>query len=42
MKECLVYRFIDGRITEVDEFQYDQAAFDEAFSHAAVAALLAR
>jgi ketosteroid isomerase-like protein len=42
MKECLVYRFTNGRITEVDEFQYDQAAFDEAFSHAAVAALLAR
>jgi hypothetical protein len=42
MKECLVYRFVNGRVAEVDEFQYDQAAFDEAFSHAAVAALLAR
>lgn len=37
MKECLVYRFREGRIVEVDEFQYDQAGFDEVFSHDAIA-----
>ncbi|MEV8546463.1 nuclear transport factor 2 family protein [Streptomyces sp. NPDC051572] len=37
MKECLVYRFRDGRIVEVDEFQYDQAGFDEVFSPDAIA-----
>jgi ketosteroid isomerase-like protein len=36
MKECLIYRFEAGRVIEVDEFQYDQAAFDEAFSQEAV------
>lgn len=40
MKECLVFRFREGRIVEVEEFQHDQAAFDAAFSRAAVAALL--
>jgi uncharacterized protein len=38
MKECLVYRFERGKIVEVDEFQFDQAGFDDAFSPAAVAA----
>ena len=33
LKECLVYRFVDGRIVEVDEFQFDQRSFDAAFGH---------
>jgi ketosteroid isomerase-like protein len=41
MKECLVYRFRDGRIVEVDEFQFDQAAFDEAFSPETIAIAIA-
>jgi ketosteroid isomerase-like protein len=40
MRECLVFRFDGERIVEVDEFQHDQLAFDQAFSRAAVAALL--
>jgi uncharacterized protein len=32
MKECLVYRLRDGKVVEVDEFQYDQAAFDATFT----------
>jgi ketosteroid isomerase-like protein len=42
MKECLVYRVVDDLVVEVDEYQADQAAFDAAFSHAAVAAAQAR
>lgn len=42
LKECLVYRVIDGQVTEVDEFQHDQAAFDAAFAPAAVADLPAQ
>jgi uncharacterized protein len=41
MKECLVYRFQNGRIVEVDEYQFDQAGFDEAFSSEAIAAATA-
>lgn len=37
MKECMVYRIADGQIVEVDEFQYDAHAFDEAFTDAASA-----
>jgi ketosteroid isomerase-like protein len=42
LRECLVYRIADGRVIEVDEFQFDGAAFDEAFSEDAVAAATAR
>lgn len=38
MKECMVYRFRDGKVVEVDEFQFDQATFDEVFSASVVAA----
>jgi len=38
LRECLVYRIADGRIVEVDEFQSDERAFDEAFSEKAVQA----
>lgn len=40
LKECLIFRFEAGQIVEVDEFQYDQAAFDAAFSPEVVAAVL--
>jgi ketosteroid isomerase-like protein len=36
LKECLVYRFRDGQVVEVDEFQADQRAFDEVFAAAPV------
>jgi ketosteroid isomerase-like protein len=42
LRECLVYRIRDGRIVEVDEFQSDVRAFDEAFSVSAVEAAVAR
>ena len=42
LRECLVYRIMDGRIVEVDEFQSDERAFDEAFSQEAVEAATAR
>lgn len=42
MKERLVFRCADGRVVEVEEFQDDQAAFDQVFSRAAVATLLNR
>lgn len=42
LRECLVYRIRDGRIVEVDEFQSDVCAFDEAFSVSAVEAAVAR
>lgn len=42
LRECLVYRISDGRVVEVDEFQSDERAFDEAFSAAAVEAATAR
>jgi ketosteroid isomerase-like protein len=42
LRECLVYRIADGRVIEVDEFQFDGAAFDDAFSEDAVAAAAAR
>ncbi|OXR46981.1 hypothetical protein B7C42_00097 [Nocardia cerradoensis] len=38
LRECLVYRVVDGRVTEVDEFQADMEAFDDAFSAESVAA----
>jgi ketosteroid isomerase-like protein len=41
LRECLVYRIAGGRVMEVDEFQFDGAAFDEAFSEDAVAAATA-
>jgi ketosteroid isomerase-like protein len=42
LRECLVYRIRDGRVVEVDEFQSDERAFDEAFSQEAVEAATAR
>lgn len=42
LRECLVYRIKDGRVVEVDEFQSDERAFDEAFSQSAVEAATAR
>lgn len=42
LRECLVYRVVDGRVVEVDEFQSDERAFDEAFSAEAVEAAAAR
>jgi uncharacterized protein len=42
LRECLVYRITDGRVVEVDEFQSDERAFDEAFSPGAVEAAMAR
>jgi hypothetical protein len=36
LRECLVYRIQDGRVIEVDEFQSDEKAFDEAFSEEAI------
>lgn len=41
LRECLVYRIRDGRVVEVDEFQSDERAFDEAFSDEAVQAAAA-
>lgn len=38
LRECLVYRILDGRVVEVDEFQSDEKAFDEAFSEDTVQA----
>jgi ketosteroid isomerase-like protein len=38
MKECLVYRVHDEKIVEVDEFQYDQTAFDATFPVSAMEA----
>jgi ketosteroid isomerase-like protein len=32
MKECLVYTIVDGRVVELDEFQFDLRSFDEAFA----------
>lgn len=32
LKECLVYRFREGQVVEVDEFQADQRTFDEVFA----------
>lgn len=42
LRECLVYRIANGRIVEVDEFQSDERAFDEAFSKTAVEAAMAQ
>jgi ketosteroid isomerase-like protein len=42
LRECLVYRIEGGRVMEVDEFQFDGTAFDEAFSKSAVEAAMAR
>jgi ketosteroid isomerase-like protein len=42
LRECLVYRIVAGRVIEVDEFQFDGTAFDEAFSEDAVAAATVR
>ncbi|MEX3647034.1 MULTISPECIES: nuclear transport factor 2 family protein [Mycolicibacterium] len=42
LRECLVYRVVDGRVVEVDEFQSDERAFDEAFSAEAVETAAAR
>ncbi len=36
MKECLVFLVHDGKIVEVEEFQYDQTAFDATFASGAV------
>ncbi|WP_048893600.1 nuclear transport factor 2 family protein [Mycobacterium heckeshornense] len=41
LRECLVYRIQGGRVVEVDEFQSDERAFDEAFSEEAVRAAVA-
>lgn len=37
MKEVLVCRVVGGRVLEVEEFQADQAGFDETFTEQAVA-----
>jgi ketosteroid isomerase-like protein len=34
MKERLIYRFRDGQVVEVEEYQFDQASFDRTFSRA--------
>ena len=41
LRECLVYRIQNGRVMEVDEFQSDERAFDDAFSEEAVRAAVA-